>query len=145
MPRLAVVALALVLAGCESAPVRSLQTLFKPSEGAAALNAGLKQYDDGDYPAATKSLQTALGQGLTDDERSNAYKHLAFISCSSGRPGSCRDEFRKALAVNPQLELAPAEAGHPSWGPIFRAVKGEPQMLKTGLKQYDAGEYPESA
>jgi Tfp pilus assembly protein PilF len=145
MPRPAVVALALVLAGCESAPVRSLQTMFKPSEGAAALNEGLKQYDDGDYPAATKSLQSALSQELTNDERTSAFKHLAFIHCSSGRPGPCRDEFRKALAFDPQLELSPAEAGNPAWGPAFRAVKAEGQMLQTGLKLYDDGEYTGSA
>jgi len=145
MPRPAVVALALVLAGCESAPVRNIQSLFKPSEGAEALNAGLKQYDEGDYPAATKSLQAALGQELTSDERSNAFKHLAFIYCSSGKPGPCRDEFRKALAFNPQLELEPAEAGNPALGPAFRTVKAEGQMLQTGLKQYDDGEYAESA
>ena len=46
---------------------------------------------------------------------------------STARPtasGQCRDEFRRALAVDPALELAPAEAGHPVWGPIFRSVKG---------------------
>jgi len=25
--------------------------------------------------------------------------------------------------VDPTMDLAPAEAGHPIWGPIFRAVK----------------------
>jgi len=25
--------------------------------------------------------------------------------------------------VDPGLELAPAEAGHPVWGPIFRSLK----------------------
>ncbi len=145
MPRTAAVALALALAGCSSDPVRGLQTFFKPSEGAAALSEGLKQYDEGDYGAASKSLQTALGQELSNDERTSAFKHLAFIACSSGKPGACRDEFRKALAFNPQLELGPAEAGNPAWGPVFRAVKAEGQMLQTGLKQYDDGEYTASA
>ena len=50
-------------------------------------------------------------------------KHLAFINCSQGRTGPCRDDFRKALAIDPSLELSPAEAGHPTWGPIFRSLK----------------------
>jgi Tfp pilus assembly protein PilF len=145
MLRLAAVALALALAGCASEPVRSLQTLFKPSEGAAALGQGIKLYEDGDYPAATKSFQAALGHELSDDERTNAYKHLAFIACSSGRPGACREEFRKVLTINPQFDLAPSEAGHPAWGPVFRSVKAEGQPLQVGLKQYDDGDYAESA
>jgi len=143
--RLAAVALALALAGCTSEPLRGVQTLFKPSEGAAALSAGLKQYDDGDYPAASKSFNAALGQELTSDERTNAFKHLAFIHCASGRTGPCRDEFRKALAFDPQLELSASEAGHPVWGPVFRSVKAEGQMLQVGLKLYDDGNYGESA
>ena len=59
----------------------------------------------------------------TDKERADAHKYLAFIHCSSNRERQCRDEFRKALAVDPALELAPAERGHPVWGPIFRSLK----------------------
>jgi len=48
---------------------------------------------------------------------------VAFIHCSENRSRQCRDEFRKALAIDPDMELAPAEAGHPTWGPIFRSAK----------------------
>jgi hypothetical protein len=60
---------------------------------------------------------------VPDKQRANAHKHLAFIHCSWNQERECRDEFRKALAVDPTLELAPAEAGHPVWGPIFRSLK----------------------
>jgi Tfp pilus assembly protein PilF len=83
----------------------------------------LRQYDDGDYETSAKTFQGALEQGLSARERAMAHKHLAFIHCASERPRPCREEFRKALAVDPTLELTPAEAGHPVWGPIFRAVK----------------------
>jgi len=83
----------------------------------------LRQYDDGDYAASAKAFQDAIDQGLPARERASAHKYLAFIHCASERPRPCRDEFRKALAVDPTLELTPAEAGHPVWGPIFRAVK----------------------
>jgi Tfp pilus assembly protein PilF len=128
---LTVVAAAALLAACESAPMKEFtgdaksawNQLTGSSKGQAALNTGLKQYDDGEYLPAQKSLQSALDQGLSDKEKVNAHKHLAFIHCSQGRNGPCREEFRKALAIDPKLELAPAEAGHPAWGPIFRSLK----------------------
>jgi Tfp pilus assembly protein PilF len=91
--------------------------------GTSALSAGLKQYEDGDYAESAKNLQGAIDLGVPEKQRANAHKHLAFIYCSSNRERQCRDEFRKALAVDPALDLAPAEAGHPVWGPIFRSLK----------------------
>jgi len=122
-----------------------LQGMLSLSKGRSALSDGVRQYDEGQHLAAAKSLQSALELGLNDRERADAYKHLAFIHCSAGRTGPCRDEFRKALAADATLELAPAEAGHPVWGPVFRAVKGEAASLSTGLKQFDDGDYDASA
>ena len=110
--------LAAALAGC--AQIQSVSPL---SKGRSALNEGIRQYNDGQHLAATKSLQSALDLGLSDRQRADAYKHLAFIHCSSGRSGPCREDFRRALSADPALELAPAEAGHPVWGPIFRSLK----------------------
>ena len=130
--RLLIAAAALaLLAACETAPIRAFNSDVKSawseitgsSKGQAALNTGLKQYDDGEYLPAAKSLQSALDQGLADKDKVNAHKHLAFIHCSQGRNGACRGEFRKALAIDPKMDLAPAEAGHPAWGPIFRSLK----------------------
>ena len=127
-----VTALAL-LAGCDTAPMREFRSDAKSAwgqitgsssnKGGAALNTGLKQYEDGDYAPAAKNLQSAIDQGVGNSEKVTAYKHLAFINCSQGRTGPCREEFRKALAIDPSLELSPAEAGHPTWGPIFRSLK----------------------
>jgi Tfp pilus assembly protein PilF len=97
--------------------------IFRSMSGPGSLNAGLKQYESGDYEESAKNLQGAIDLGVAEKERANAHKHLAFIHCSSNRVGHCRDEFRKALAIDPALELAPAEAGHPVWGPIFRSLK----------------------
>jgi Tfp pilus assembly protein PilF len=121
-----------LLAGCDTAPMKEFRNDAKSawsqltgssSKGGSALSTGLKQYDDGEYQPAAKSLQSALDQGLADKEKVNAHKHLAFINCSQGRNGPCREEFRKALAIDPSLELSAAEAGHPTWGPIFRSLK----------------------
>ena len=132
--------LAAALAGC--AQIQSVSPL---SKGRSALNEGIRQYNDGQHLAAAKSLQSALDLGLSDRQRADAYKHLAFIHCSSGRSGPCREDFRRALSADPALELAPAEAGHPVWGPIFKAVKGEAASYSTGLKQFDDGDYDASA
>jgi Tfp pilus assembly protein PilF len=110
-----------------------------------SLSAGLKLYEEGDYDASAKSLQAAIDRGLPDKERADAHKHLAFIHCSAERESACRDEFRKALAIDPALQLAPAEAGHPVWGPVFRAAKAEGAPLSVGVKQYEEGNYDTSA
>ena len=116
-----------LLQACSTEPGRALQKefdgLFSPAKGEAAFKNGLKQYDDGDYVDAMKSLQAAVAEGLRDRDKVAAHKHLAFIHCASGRERQCRDEFRRALAVDSSLELSPAEAGHPVWGPIFRSLK----------------------
>ena len=118
---------ALLLAGCQTEPMRAAQAdfknLFSSSKGAPALAAGLRQYEDGNYAEASKNLQSAVEQGLGRSDRVNAHKHLAFMYCVSGRTSACREEFRKALAIEPGLDLPPAEAGHPTWGPVFRSVK----------------------
>ena len=114
---------AAALAGCGTEPMRELEALFKPNRGEAALAAGLKQYEEGRYAESLKNLQSAIGQGLGERDRVNAHKHVAFIHCAQNREKACRDEFRKALKVDPGMELAPAEAGHPVWGPVFRSVK----------------------
>jgi Tfp pilus assembly protein PilF len=124
---LTILAAAAALSGCGTEPVRQLQEILNPifnfNNGQPALAAGLKHYEEGRYAESLKSLQSALGQGLTGGDRVTAHKHVAFIHCASNRERACRDEFRKALKVNPGMELAPAEAGHPIWGPAFRSVK----------------------
>ena len=133
-----------MLTACGSQPLRDLRDLLS-SKGSAALGSGLREYDNGQYAEAARNLQGAIDLGLTDRERANAHKHLAFIQCSSSRERACREEFRKALSIDPALELAPAEAGHPVWGPMFNALKAAPAPFKLALQQYDAGDYVESA
>jgi Tfp pilus assembly protein PilF len=125
---------ALLSAGCQTEPMRAMRAdlenagtdikgWFGSNKGDAALAAGLRLYEDGNYGEAAKQLQSAISQGLSSGNRVNAHKHLAFIHCASGRTAPCREEFRKALAIDPNLQLSAAEAGHPSWGPVFRSVK----------------------
>jgi Tfp pilus assembly protein PilF len=123
MVRLFVLAAAILLSSCGTEPMRKVQDFLQLNRGEAALNAGLKQYEEGEYAASLKNLQSAIDQGLAEAERIVAHKHVAFIYCASNRERQCRDEFRKALAIDPAMQLAPEEAGHPVWGPVFRSVK----------------------
>jgi hypothetical protein len=92
-------------------------------EGGDALRVGIREYEEGRYLESFASLRNALEAGLGPKERVQAHKYIAFIYCVSNRPSACREEFRKALAVDPSFQLDPAEAGHPLWGPVFRSLK----------------------
>ena len=102
------------------------------SKAERELQRGVRSYEDAQYEAAARQLQSALDGGLRQPrDKAKAYKYLAFLACTSGRMKSCQTEFRNALAVDPKFDLAPAEAGHPIWGPVFREarleVKGKPK------------------
>lgn len=88
------------------------------------LSAGIRAYEDGDYKNSARLLQSALSAGLIlDSDKVAAHKYLAFMHCAQSREKACRDEFRKALTLNPDFELTPAESGHPLWGPVFKSLK----------------------
>jgi Tfp pilus assembly protein PilF len=155
MRRLVVLAALLALAGCSTQPMRDLRAAFKPSRGYYALHLGMQQFDDASFVDAARNLQTALDMGLTPYEQTEAHKYLAFIHCASGREAGCREEFRRALAIDPQFTLGEAERGHPLWGPVFASVKtqrslqpapasGDP-LLQSGVRLYEDGDYAESA
>ena len=138
-------AMAFLLAGCSSAPLRDLQQVLWISGGMRELDTGLRQYENGQHAEAARNLQAALTLGLPISQRALAHKHLAFIHCASGRQTQCREEFRKALASDATIELTAAEAGHPVWGPVFRSLKAGEPPLAVGLRQYEEGRYEESS
>ena len=85
---------------------------------------GIANYENGNYKLASKQLKKALGLGLkVPADKACAHKYLAFMHCVGGRQSQCRNEFRKALEADPGFDLTPAEAGHPTWGPVFRKLK----------------------
>lgn len=99
----------------------------------ANLNEGLKQYEAGMYTEAMRNLLLALDSGvLTVPQQLLARKHMAFIQCVNNRETICKEEFEKAFELDPKFELSAAEAGHPTWGPIFRLVKAEIELRKSG-------------
>ena len=130
-PRRYLLVLCLLATGCSvkqpvSAPVSDARTTTETSvsgEAQRLFQLGLQQYDQGLYKKASVTLQQAIDMGLAPNIQVTAHKHLACIYCVSNREPQCRDEFSKAFAVDPKFDLAPAEAGHPQWGPVFRSVK----------------------
>jgi len=98
-----------------------------------SLTEGLRQYDAGNYDAAMKGFLVALDSGqLGVGQQLNARKHMAFMHCVSSRESNCKEEFEKAFALDPKFDLSAAEAGHPTWGPVFRNVKSELDARRSG-------------
>jgi Tfp pilus assembly protein PilF len=110
-----------LLTACQSAAVQEFPLTHLKAEN--LLDSGVRQYDEGDYKVAARNIQNALDSGLTSRSQARAHKYLAFMACVSGQQAQCREEFRQALLISPQMELKPEEAGHPTWGPVFRSVK----------------------
>ena len=110
-----------LLSACQSTVVQEFPLTHFKAEN--LLDSGVRQYDEGNYKLAARNIQGALDAGLTSRSQARAHKYLAFIACVSGQQAQCREEFRQALAITPNLELRPEEAGHPTWGPVFRSVK----------------------
>src|SRR5512147_2724446 len=102
-----VLALALALAGCQSTLVQEFPlTKFKAE---SMLDQGIRQYDNGDYRIAARTIQGALDEGLTTRSQARAHKYLAFMDCVAGQQTQCRDQFRKALEIDPGMQLRPEE------------------------------------
>jgi Tfp pilus assembly protein PilF len=118
-------ALAALLGGCVMPPSAQpglMDVAERPAE--KALLAGMRAYEDAQYPLAETQLNLALKGGLASPrDRAAANKHLAFIYCTSNRIKACEDAFRAARAADPAFALSKAEAGHPQWGPVYQRVR----------------------
>ncbi|WP_053094230.1 TssQ family T6SS-associated lipoprotein [Cellvibrio sp. pealriver] len=104
-----------VFTGCST-------TQTKPTQASPAqikLEIGKNNFQNGEYGIAeTNLLDSAIWQG-DKSEQVESLKYLAFIYCVTERITLCRHSFYKALQLNPEFELTPAESTHPLWGPEF--------------------------
>jgi hypothetical protein len=123
--RIALVAAAAALAlaaGCVQPPAQApglMDVAERPAE--KALLAGIRAYEDGQYPESEKQLGTALQTGLSSaKDRAAANKYLAFVYCTSNRMTPCEQAFRAARKADPAFALSKSEAGHPLWGPVYK-------------------------
>ncbi len=109
---------------------RSVPQPAPPSPAELAIKEGMADYDSGEYNKAIKAFQNATKDTNSAADRVKAHKYIAFSYCLSNRAALCRSEFEKIFAIQPDFDLEPAEAGHPSWGPSFRAVKAKQKPVK---------------
>jgi Tfp pilus assembly protein PilF len=117
-------AFTLFISACAEAP-RAPAGLMDVAERPAekALLAGIRAYEDAQYPDAEKHLGAALQAGLASPkDRAAAQKHLAFIYCTTNRTPDCEAAFRAARQADPAFALNKSEAGHPLWGPVYKRV-----------------------
>lgn len=137
----------LLLAGCAASPSDSAAPPAAPAAASAplplktvtqesvpevasaplkqsALSEGIDLYNKGDYNGAVKRLAGAA-EIWSGDKATQvaALKYMAFSYCVSARPTLCKQQFRKALKLDPGFDLAQGEKGHPLWGPVFERVK----------------------
>lgn len=106
-----------------SAPA-AVAAVPQPPAPPAALTDGIALYNKGSYSAAIKRL--ANGQEIWSADTSfqtEALKYMAFSYCVTSRRKLCKQQFEKALRLDPAFDLAPGEQGHPLWGPVFNQAK----------------------
>lgn len=94
-----------------------------PDRDDNALREGIGLYNDGEFNAAIKRLDSGDMNGGSVRNRVSALKYTAFSYCVTGRPAPCRQAFERALRIDPSFDLAPGEQGHPLWGPEFARAK----------------------
>jgi len=107
---------------------------------------GMVKYDAGEYVAARRLLEAAITEGLPDKANHvKAMKYIAFTECLLRRYRDCRAEFIKIYDVDPNFDLAPAEAGHPSWTHTFAAAKATAKRALAAKAAKEAREAKKSA
>jgi hypothetical protein len=117
-------------------PVQAVQAVQAVQ---VALRDGIEAYNNGDYNAAIRKLSAPEIARSSKANQLSAIKYTAFSYCVSGRPRQCRQQFDKALRIDPAFELDTGEDGHPLWGPVYaRARKAVSKTAKSAAPS-DAG------
>lgn len=98
-----------------------------PTPAQSGLKDGIALYNNGDYNGAIKRLGSADISGGSKAIQLEALKYTAFSYCVTGRQTLCRQQFEKALKLDPAFDLEPGEHGHPLWGPVFTKAKKSKQ------------------
>ncbi len=83
-------------------------------------------YNNGEYENAIKQLEDALQylKQLNQTEQVEAYKYLAFSYVAFGDKERAKEQFKKALMLDPKLELDPATVS-PKIIKVFEEAKAE--------------------
>jgi hypothetical protein len=114
--------LSALLAGC--AGITSRPEAPPTAEALDQLQQVRDKYSAGRYGDVIRSVATSdTLAASTKAVRIEAYKLQAFSYCVSRYPQLCEDSFSRILALDPAFVLAPNEAGHPAWGPVFQRAR----------------------
>ncbi len=90
-------------------------------------------YDNGEYEHAISELEKALQylKQLEEGDQVEAYKYLAFSYVAFGDKAKAKEQFKKALVLEPSLTLDPATVS-PKIIKVFDEAKSEmPTVLPT--------------
>jgi hypothetical protein len=91
---------------------------------------GLMKYEAGEYAEAGKLLESAVKLGLKEKpDQVKAMKHIAFTQCLADKWSVCRATFIRIYDIDPDFDLTPAEAGHPSWTKTFAGAKAQAKRM----------------
>ena len=129
----------------------------------ARFQQGMLHFKENNPDTALDDLDAALSSGhLKTSETIDAHKTIAFIHCAKGREGQCREHFQDVLKIDPKYELSASESANPSWSAVWRSMRGSAddklavaqgsvanaspakQKMAEGIKEYDAGQYPQA-
>ena len=105
------------------APVPAASAVQVAQAAQVALRDGIEAYNNGDYNAAIRKLGAPDIARSSKANQLSAIKYTAFSYCVSGRTRQCRQQFDKALRIDPAFELDTGEDGHPLWGPVFAQAR----------------------
>ena len=94
-----------------------------PFAASSGLADGIALYNKGDYNGAIRRLALADVTAGPIATQLAGLKYSAFSYCVTGRSTLCRQQFDKAIKLDPAFDLAPGEHGHPLWGPVFVKAK----------------------
>ncbi|MDM9561934.1 MULTISPECIES: TssQ family T6SS-associated lipoprotein [Bordetella] len=96
-----------------------------PSQAAQDALAEVKQqYAAGQYGSVIRTVATSGDIAAAPKSlRIEAYKLQAFSYCVRNYAQLCEDTFVRILQLDSAFVLAPNEAGHPQWGPVFKSAQ----------------------
>jgi hypothetical protein len=126
-PAQAISPLKVTPAPIESPPEPSPKPVDAPKEPSVSekkLASAVAAFERGEYASSIAQLSPlTLDQTLDNPSQLRALKFLAFSQCLSRAVTACRQTFERAFRTDEKFDLAPAERGHPVWGPQFERAR----------------------
>ena len=112
-----------LLGGCSGLGLSSQEG--PPSQAAQnALAQVQQQYSAGQYGTVIRTVATSDDIAAAPKSlRIEAYKLQAFSYCVRKYSQLCEETFVRILQLDSDFTLAPNEAGHPQWGPVFTSAQ----------------------